>query len=74
MIYYGELGRALIQTGIFQQIIIYWLKTLESKPTTGKYIKYAYQVMLDNIKKTTCVNWLESKEIFWQIWVFIGYG
>ena len=41
---------------MFYSIIAYWFKILEAQET--KYIKFAYQLMLNDIEnKPSCVNW-----------------
>ena len=45
---YGELGRAPLQSKLFYSIIAYWFKILETQET--KYIKFAYQLMLNDIE------------------------
>ena len=76
---YGELGRAPLQSTLFYSIIAYWFKILETQET--KYIKFAYQLMLNDIEnKTTCVNWASKVKFllsslgFNEVWINQGVG
>ena len=76
---YGELGRAPLQSKLFYSIIAYWFKILETQET--KYIKFAYQLMLNDIEnKPTCVNWASKVKFllsslgFNEVWINQGVG
>ena len=74
---YGELGRVTLQVYIFQSIVKYWFKILECENT--KYIKFAYELMLSDLRrKPNSVNWaskvkdLLSSMGFYEVWLTQG--
>ena len=76
---YGELGRAPLQSKLFHSIKAYLFKILEAQET--KYIKFAYQLMLNDLEnKPTCVNsaskvtFLLSSLGFNEVWMNQGVG
>ena len=76
---YGELGRVPLQNKIFYSVINYWFKIPEVEE--NRYIRYAYQLMLNDIEnKPNCVNWasrvkfLLSSLGFYGVWVNQGVG
>ena len=76
---YGELGRTSIQTNVFYAIINYWFKILECE--NSKYIKYAYQLMLNDLEiNQNTTNWASKlKDLlstlgFYEVWLNQGVG
>ena len=76
---YGELGRVTMQNDVFNSIISYWFKILESEQT--KYINYVYKMMLADMEnKLDCVNWASKlRDVlanlgFYGVWVNQGVG
>ena len=76
---YGELGRVTLQVYIFQSIVKYCFKILECENT--KYIKFAYELMLSDLRrKLNYVNWaskvkdLLSSMGFYEVWLAPGVG
>ena len=76
---YGELGRSTIQNKVLYSIMVYWFRILESQDT--KFIKLAYQVMLNDIELShNCVNWASNVKVllsslgFHEVWVNQGVG
>ena len=68
-----------MQSKLFYSIIAYWFKILEAQET--KYIKFAYQLMLNDIEnKPTCVNWASKVKFllsslgFNEVWINQGVG
>ena len=75
---YGELGRSTIQNKVLYSIMVYWFRILEAQDT--KFIKLAYQLMLNDIELShTCVNWASKVKLltslgFHEVWVNQGVG